>query len=117
MNCTSRRAMPCAAISTNSSRALFRWSRQPSGDVMKAHRTRVRVSQEHEIRIALPSDFPPGEAEVTVVGVEPQNDSHRKLTVDELIAGRLPRPAGVGPVSLADMERAIEAGAIGRDGI
>jgi hypothetical protein len=85
---------------------------------MKAHRTRVRVSEEHEIRIALPSDFPTGEAEVIVVRVEPQNDDpHRKLTVDELIAGRLSRPAGVGPVSLADMERAIAAGAIGRDGI
>ena len=85
---------------------------------MKAHRTRVRISAEHEIRIALPSDFPTGEAEVTVVGVEPHNDdSLRKLTVDELIAARLVPPAGVGSVSLADMERAIAAGASGRGGV
>ena len=85
---------------------------------MKAHRTRVRVSAEHEIRIALPSDFPTGEAEVTVVGVEPHNDdSLRKLTVDELIAARLVPPADVGSVSLADMERAIAAGASGRGGV
>jgi hypothetical protein len=66
----------------------------------------------------LPSDFPAGEADVVVVGVEPQNDdSHRRLTVDELIGSTLSPPVGVGPGSLADMERAITAGATGRDGL
>jgi hypothetical protein len=36
------------------------------------------------------------------------------LTLDELLAEPLTLPPGVGPVSLADMERAIEAGATGR---
>jgi hypothetical protein len=35
----------------------------------------------------------------------------RKLTLDELLAARLVPAPGVGPVSLEDMERAIEKGA------
>lgn len=119
--------MPCAVTSRRRVarrrfaciRSSKKRSRKAPGDMMKAHRTRVRVSTEHEIRIALPSDFPTGEAEVTVVGVEPHNDDSglRKLTVDELIAARLVPPAGVGSVSLEDMERAIAAGASGRGGV
>jgi hypothetical protein len=37
-----------------------------------------------------------------------------RLSVDELLAAKLTPPPGVGPVSLADMERAIEEGAGGR---
>jgi hypothetical protein len=35
----------------------------------------------------------------------------KRLTLDELLAARLTPPSGVGPVSLEDMERAIEKGA------
>jgi hypothetical protein len=41
---------------------------------------------------------------------EPQK---RKLTLNEFIASRLERPAGVAPVTLDDMERAIAEGALG----
>lgn len=41
----------------------------------------------------------------------------RKLSVDEFLAARLTPPAGVGPVSLQDMERAIAEGATGRGGV
>jgi hypothetical protein len=46
-------------------------------------------------------------------GGEPAQVTQRKLTLDDLLAARLkPRP-GVGPVSLEDMEKAIEKGATG----
>jgi hypothetical protein len=35
----------------------------------------------------------------------------KRLTLDELLAARLTPPLGVGPVSLEDMEKAIEKGA------
>ena len=41
----------------------------------------------------------------------------RKLSVDEFLAARLTPSAGVGPVSLQDMERAIAEGATGRGGV
>lgn len=76
---------------------------------MRAHRVRVRISESHELRVKLPSDFPAGEADVIVLESrdEEAGAATGKLTVDELMAGRLTPPPGVGPVSLADMERAI----------
>jgi len=41
----------------------------------------------------------------------------RGLSLDEFLAARLTPPAGVGPVSLQDMERAIAEGASGRGGV
>lgn len=38
-----------------------------------------------------------------------------RLTVDELLASRIDLPAGVGPISLDDMERAIVEGALGHE--
>jgi hypothetical protein len=86
---------------------------------MRAHRIKVQVSASHEVRITLPSDFPPGEAEVIVLGGEPEASAKAagKLTVDELLAARLSPPAGVGPISLADIEKAIADGASGRGGL
>jgi hypothetical protein len=85
---------------------------------MREHRTRVRVSEAHEVRVVLPSDFPPGDADVIVLRVEPTEDSPPpKLTIDELLAARLVPPPGVGPVTLADMEKAIADGASGRGGV
>ena len=63
----------------------------------------------------LPSDFPPGDAEVIVLRVEPgDRPSRRKLTMDELLSTKLVPPPGVGPVTLADMEKAIADGASDR---
>jgi hypothetical protein len=86
---------------------------------MRAHRVRVRVAKNQELRVTLPSDFPPGDAEVIVLEaprVEAVPET-RKLTVDELLAARLTPPPGVGPVSLEDMDRAITEGAAGRGGV
>jgi hypothetical protein len=85
---------------------------------MRAHRVRVQVSETHEIRIILPSDFPVGEAELIVLGAEDDDArSGRKLTVDELLAARLSPPNGIGPVTLAEMDQAIADGVSGRGGI
>jgi hypothetical protein len=62
----------------------------------------------------LPSDFPPGDAEVIVRLLEPgECRSRPKLTVDELLSRKLVPPHGVGTVTLADMDRAIADGASG----
>ena len=85
---------------------------------MREHRTRVRVSEAHEVRVVLPSDFPPGDAEVIVLRVEPGESVQRpKLTVDELLSTKLIPLPGVGPVTLADMDKAIADGASGRGGV
>jgi hypothetical protein len=34
---------------------------------MHAHKTHVTVTEDHELRLSLPPDFPPGEAEVIVL--------------------------------------------------
>lgn len=39
---------------------------------MQAHRTRARVTEDHEVTVTLPSDFPAGEAEVIVIAEPPQ---------------------------------------------
>lgn len=83
---------------------------------MRAHRFRVRVSENHEVRVRLPSDFPPGDAEVIVLEGA-QSESRESLTLDAFLASKLTPPAGVGPVSLEDMERAIAEGARGRGGV
>ena len=80
---------------------------------MRAHRMRVRISESHELHVRLPSDFPPGEAEVIVLEPEEGQEGGRrdKQSLDEFLAGRLRRPPGVPPVTLADMEKAISDGA------
>jgi hypothetical protein len=90
---------------------------------MHAHRTRARVERGHRVTVELPSDFPDGDVEVIVLPAnsdtqEEQTASRpRRLTVDELLASRLSPPAGAGPVSLTDIERAIVEGALGRGDI
>ena len=86
---------------------------------MRAHRVKARVSEDHDLTIVLPSDFPTGEAEVIVLELPPDDPSKRgrKLSVDELLATRLEPPAGVGSVTLSDIERAIAEGATGRGNI
>lgn len=94
-----------------------------SGNDMHAHRTRARVANGRQVTVDLPSDFPEGEVEVIVLQaaddtVEEQTASRpRRLTVDQLLASRLTPPTGVGPVSLADIERVIADGALGRGDI
>lgn len=86
---------------------------------MRAHRVRVRVSGGHQLSVTLPSDFPPGDVDVIVLEapLEATSAQRARLTVDELLASRLSLPPGVGPVTVADMERAIADGASGRGSV
>ena len=99
--------------------AALRSAGYPLSLAMRAHRVRVRVAKNQELRLTLPSDFPAGEAEVIVLEAPRADETKkaRKLTVDELLAAKLPRPPGIGPVTLGDMEQAIVEGARGRGGI
>jgi hypothetical protein len=56
------------------------------------------------------SDLPPGKAELIILVAE-ERAPLRRLSGDELLATRLTPPPGVGHVSLADMEAAIECSA------
>lgn len=67
---------------------------------------RLRLIERATLEVAQDTPKPAAVAEVA-----------RKLSVDEFLAARLTPPAGVGPVSLQDMERAIAEGATGRGGV
>ena len=41
---------------------------------MRAHRTRITIPEDRDLRVRLPSDFPSGEAEVIVLA-EPAKDT------------------------------------------
>lgn len=85
---------------------------------MRAHRARVHVPDDHKLSITLPPDFPTGAAQVIVVPVRAETDTHsRRLTVKEFLAARLVPPPGVGPVTLHDIEVAIATGALGGRGV
>jgi hypothetical protein len=86
---------------------------------MRAHRVRVRVPENHELRVTLPSDFPPGDAEVIVLEAAQDESLDRtpKLTVEAFLAGKLTPPPGVSPVTLGDIERAIAEGASGDESV
>jgi hypothetical protein len=52
--------------------------------------------------------------ELIALDTAPSTPSAAKLTVDELLAARIKPPAGVGPISQAEIDRAIAEGALGR---
>ena len=86
---------------------------------MRAHRFKVHIPENRELRVQLPADVAAGEAEVIVLeaGIDAGVSRDGRLTADEFLAARLVPPAGVGTVTLADMEVAIERGATGRGGV
>jgi hypothetical protein len=86
---------------------------------MRIYRTKTRV-EGHRVTVELPIDFPDGDVEVIVLPAASDADDlstqsrPQRVSVDDLLAHRLTRPPGVEPVSLADMQRAIVGGALGR---
>jgi hypothetical protein len=83
---------------------------------MHAHRLKVQIPENRELRVQLPTDIAPGTAEIIVIEAESATGGTQecKHTADEFLAARLVPPAGVGTVGLADMEAAIAKGAPGR---
>jgi hypothetical protein len=85
---------------------------------MNAYRLKVHIPENRELHVQLPAEVASGEAEVIVLEVRSDGRATRDhgYTADELLAARLVPPAGIGAVTLADMESAIAKGAIGRGG-
>jgi hypothetical protein len=85
---------------------------------MHAHRLKVHIPENRELHVQLPANVAPGEAEVIVLEAEFDAGAARDrgCTADEFLAAKLVPPAGVGAVTLADMEAAIAKGATGRGG-
>ena len=70
---------------------------------MRRHAQRVTVTEKHEVVVRLPSDFPPGEAEVVVLSKvkEPPRGADLAKRLDEWIAA-LPKAP---PISLDAIDR------------
>ncbi len=85
---------------------------------MNAFRLKVHIPENRELHVQLPADIASGEAEVIVLEVRSDGRATRDHghTADEFLAARLVPPAGIGAVTLADMESAIAKGATGRGG-
>jgi len=85
---------------------------------MNAYRLKVHIPENRELHVQLPADVASGEAEVIVLEVRSDESATRgrRHTVDEFLAARLVPPAGVGTVTLADIETAIAKGATSRGG-
>jgi hypothetical protein len=60
---------------------------------MHAHKTQVMVSATHEVTVKLPSDFPPGEAEVIVLAGKGRNPN-----VPTSFDDRFPRDPALSPI-------------------
>jgi hypothetical protein len=86
---------------------------------MNAYRLKVHIPENRELQVQLPAEVASGEAEVIVLEVRSDGSATRGRgqTADEFLAARLVPPAGVGVVTLADMESAIAKGATGRGGV
>ncbi len=71
---------------------------------MKAHRMDVTVTEDHEVIVRLPRDFPIGAAEVIVLAVGTARDQRTTDTTGpsgvDAFARRFPRAGTMGPVIL-----------------
>jgi hypothetical protein len=76
---------------------------------------KVDTTIDEAIAQALPALRPLLGMRVELIALQagPPQPPRRKLTLKEFLASRLERPAGVAPVTLDDMERAIAEGARG----
>lgn len=83
---------------------------------MNAYRLKVHIPENRELHVQLPADVASGEAEAIVLEVRRDGSAARDRghTADEFLAAKLVPPAGIGAVTLADMESAIAKGATGR---
>jgi hypothetical protein len=72
-----------------------------TGDLMHAHKARVMVSESREVRLSLPSDFPPGDVDIIVVSAADETSampSIAKTEVSSAFAERYPHAGTLGPI-------------------
>jgi hypothetical protein len=77
---------------------------------------RIDTMIDEAVARALPALRPLLGRQVELIALDsaPAPTPEHKLTVDELMAARIKLPAGVGPLSQEDLDRAIMEGALGR---
>lgn len=82
------------------------------------HAIKIDTTIDEALAAALPALRPLLGSRVELIALQTESSppTRRKLTLDELLRHRLKRPAGTPSVTLEDMERAIEQGALGREG-
>lgn len=80
------------------------------------HAIKVDTTIDEAVVRAIPALRPLLGRQVELIALDaaPAPALEQKGTVEELLASRIKPPAGVGPVSLEDMDRAIAEGASGR---
>jgi hypothetical protein len=72
-----------------------------TGDIMHAHKARAIVSENREVRLSLPSDFPPGDVDIIVMSAaaDPSaSPSVAKTEVSSAFAERYPHAGTLGPI-------------------
>ena len=72
-----------------------------TGNIMHAHKARAVVSENREVRLRLPSDFPPGDVDIIVVsaaGETSAGPSLAKTEVSSAFAERYPHAGTLGPI-------------------
>ena len=74
---------------------------------------KVETTVDEATALAIPALRPLLGKRVELIALQSETEPvpQRKHTLDELLAERLSPPSGIGPVSIEDMEKAIEAGA------
>jgi hypothetical protein len=75
---------------------------------------RIDTTIDEAVVRAIPALRPLLGKHVELIALDVAPPLERKLTVDEFLDARIEVPAGVGAISLEDMERAIAEGALGR---
>jgi hypothetical protein len=80
------------------------------------HAIKIETTIDETVARALPALRPLLGKTVELIALDAATTPvlERKLSVDELLASRIKLPAGVGPLSHEDIERAIAEGALGR---
>lgn len=76
---------------------------------------RFETTIDEETACAMPKLRPMLGRRVEVIALEAEPLTTARTSLDDFLAHRLRRPAGIDPVTLEDMERAIARGALGGD--
>lgn len=81
---------------------------------MLAHRINATVDENHQLKVSLPADFPPGPAEVIVLAEHPQ--LRNLVRLGGVLGARQHEPEGDPIASALEILRRERAGSIERGG-
>jgi len=72
---------------------------------MHAHKARIAVTEDREVKLRLPSDFPPGVVEVIVLASSDDKESNVSFAKTEIsaeFAHRHPNAGSLGPITFSE---------------